>query len=223
MTNLMRVVFAGLFALAAGGAHAALIDRGAYLTDTTSGLDWLDVTASVNRSYTDVSSQFGAGGDFAGWRYATKSELGTLVFHWTGVTPPEFQSVSVPGQLIDGLVDALGSTLDAASMAQFGMTWDARNGYAEGNGQDFTYGYVSDIVASYPNRYISSLVDDDRPSGGSGDYVWLTKGDAPDSSVIASVGSFLVRSASVPEPGTLALLALGLAGLGWSRGDRSGR
>ncbi|MDP1678777.1 MAG: PEP-CTERM sorting domain-containing protein [Candidatus Nitrotoga sp.] len=197
-------------------AVAAFIDSGTYLTDTVSSLDWLDVTASVSRSYTDVSGQVGAGGDFSGWRYATASEVGSLVFHWTGVTPPEFGSVSVPAKSIDGLVEALGSTLDAASLAQFGATWDARNGYAEGNGQDFTYGYVNDTVASTGNRYISSLVDDDRPSGGSGDYVWLTKYDSPDSGVIASVGSFLVRSTSVPEPATYTMMLAGLGLLSFS-------
>lgn len=43
-------------------ASAAFIDHGTYLTDAASGLDWLDVTASVNWSYTDVSGQLAAGG-----------------------------------------------------------------------------------------------------------------------------------------------------------------
>ena len=42
--------------------------------DTVSGLDWLDVNLSVNRSYIDVSTQFGIGGDYEGWRYATVQE-----------------------------------------------------------------------------------------------------------------------------------------------------
>ena len=56
-------------------ANAAIIDNGSYTTDTESGLDWLDVTLSINRSYSDVSSQFGSGGDFEGWRYATGIEF----------------------------------------------------------------------------------------------------------------------------------------------------
>jgi hypothetical protein len=57
------------------------------LTVSTSGLDWLGVTFSVNRSYNDASSQFGVGGDFAGWRYAAGLEFNGLVGHWTGVAP----------------------------------------------------------------------------------------------------------------------------------------
>jgi uncharacterized repeat protein (TIGR01451 family) len=46
--------------------------------DTTSGLDWLDLTQTANRSYNDVSSQLGTGGQFAGFRYATQAEVTAL-------------------------------------------------------------------------------------------------------------------------------------------------
>lgn len=45
---------AAILAASCNVANAAFIDSGTYLTDTTSGLDWLDVTASVNRTYNDV-------------------------------------------------------------------------------------------------------------------------------------------------------------------------
>ena len=43
--------------------------------DTETGLRWLDVPISLNRSYNDVAAQFGAGGDFEGYRFATPSEV----------------------------------------------------------------------------------------------------------------------------------------------------
>jgi uncharacterized repeat protein (TIGR01451 family) len=46
--------------------------------DTMTGLDWLDLTQTANRSYNDVSSQLGAGGQFAGFRYATQAEVTAL-------------------------------------------------------------------------------------------------------------------------------------------------
>ena len=52
-------------------AFAAIYDNGTGTTDSTSGLDWLDLTASTGRSYADVSGEFGTGGDFEGYRYAT--------------------------------------------------------------------------------------------------------------------------------------------------------
>ena len=56
--------------LATGSAQALIIDHGTYTTDTTTGLDWLDVTASLGRTFNDVNSQFGVGGDFEGWGFA---------------------------------------------------------------------------------------------------------------------------------------------------------
>jgi len=53
--------------------------------DTVTGLDWLDVTASLGRSFHDVNNEFGPGGDFEGWRYAIESELVTLFLTSVGV------------------------------------------------------------------------------------------------------------------------------------------
>ena len=39
--------------------------------NTSSGLDWLDLSVTENRSYNDVGSKFGSGQEFEGWRHAT--------------------------------------------------------------------------------------------------------------------------------------------------------
>jgi hypothetical protein len=54
--------------------------------DTSTGLEWLDVTASRNLSFNDVVAQLGAGGAFEGFRHATSSDLGTF-FANLGLTP----------------------------------------------------------------------------------------------------------------------------------------
>ena len=59
-------------------AHAAIVDNGNYTTVTATGLDWLDLTETSNRSYIDISSQLGPGGDFSGWRYASLVEMNSL-------------------------------------------------------------------------------------------------------------------------------------------------
>lgn len=63
----------------AQAASTDFFDHDTYTTDSLSDLDWLDVTASTNRSFNDVSSQFGTGDDFDGWRYATRVEFNALV------------------------------------------------------------------------------------------------------------------------------------------------
>ena len=53
--------------------------------DTDTGLDWLDITLSLNRSFNDVSGELGSGGDYAGFRFATGPDL-TALFEHAGLT-----------------------------------------------------------------------------------------------------------------------------------------
>ena len=55
-------------------AKATLINDGTYVDDTTTGLDWLDLTQTTNLSYNTVSSELGT--TFAGWSFATIAEVG---------------------------------------------------------------------------------------------------------------------------------------------------
>ncbi len=63
--------------------YAEIIDNGRFTTDTDTGLDWLDVTETVNMSYNDVIKEMGIGGKFEGFRYATAEEFNTFVGHYT--------------------------------------------------------------------------------------------------------------------------------------------
>jgi hypothetical protein len=46
--------------------------------DPSTNLEWLSVRATEGMTFNEVSSQLGAGGSFAGYRYATRSELQTF-------------------------------------------------------------------------------------------------------------------------------------------------
>ena len=46
--------------------------------DTDTGLNWLDLTMTSGRSYVDIASELGNGGEFEGWRYASRTEVQTL-------------------------------------------------------------------------------------------------------------------------------------------------
>lgn len=62
--------------------------------DTVSGIEWLDLTVTSNRSYNDISSKLGSGQEFDGWRYATLSEI-TDFFETFGVHPNEYANWSI--------------------------------------------------------------------------------------------------------------------------------
>ncbi len=76
--------------LPAGAAHATLVSMddsvfgaNALTQDSASGFQWLDLTLTGSRSYNDMvgndgSNEFVAGGDFAGFRYATLTEVEQL-------------------------------------------------------------------------------------------------------------------------------------------------
>ena len=53
--------------------------------DSSSGLEWLNLTVTANRSYIDVLSGFGGFIGAFGFQYATPNQVGTLYKH-AGVT-----------------------------------------------------------------------------------------------------------------------------------------
>ncbi len=90
----IKSIAAGLYlgisaiGFAAAPAHAVLLSvadvTGAFggadvvTFDDVNNVEWLDLTQSTGRSFGDVAGEFGAGGDFAGWRHATAFELSIL-------------------------------------------------------------------------------------------------------------------------------------------------
>ncbi len=154
--NQFTSLIAGLLVTAFSfNAHAAIIDNGTYTTDTESGLDWLDVTLSVNRSYSYMTTQFGAGGEFDGWRFATGDELVSLVDNMGGTGPYEGYSgdhENITTQLISLLGDTYASYIDA--------TGDP--GDTEILELDFTIGIIADSFDA--NSQWRAIIDDFDPS-----------------------------------------------------------
>ena len=180
--------------------------------DTVSGLDWLDVTLSVNRSYGDVSSQFGVGGDFKGWRYATISDFDNLL---SGLSLDISNLKGPQGQTWNNTVDV--STAKRI-VSLLGWTY-VNNLPSTGNpfGQKELYGVFGDHYAdifspdgqSPPSHVYGKIGASDTLAYSN------TSGQILHNSSDNLVGSFLVQS--VPEPSILALFTAGLAGLGFAR------
>jgi len=110
--HFMTAITLVLSLIAISPIKADIIDNGSFTTDTQSGLDWLDVTETTYKSYNDVIEQFGKGGDFEGYRYATALEFNTLISHYTGVviSQTEVRQVIEKSANADRLMRMLGST-----------------------------------------------------------------------------------------------------------------
>ncbi len=59
---------------------------GSFTQDTQTGLQWLDLSLTLNKSMNDVKADSGTGGRYSGLRYASEGEVRNL-FTNAGITP----------------------------------------------------------------------------------------------------------------------------------------
>jgi hypothetical protein len=207
----IRAILGALILLVSGQVNAAIISYGSWTTDTDTGLDWLDVTASVNWSFTDISLEFGNGGEFQGWRHATGDEFNTLVGNFTGNPVTSYGYVNQEEDLTDGLIVLLGSTLDSFHLHYNGSTYDAIHGEAEGDYYDFTSGFIADTDVN-GEQYLAFLDDPDWWFG------FFDRSHAHHQTLSRdyseySQGHFLVRVSPIPIPASIWLFGTGILGL----------
>lgn len=180
-------------------AHAAIVDNDSYTTDTTGGLDWLDLTETVGKTYFQVEALFGSGETYDGWAFATQEQLDTLAFNYTGLSSESAINSSSNPNLFDGLITMLGQTFTSSSTAYGSM------------------GLLSDIA--FTSTHVVGSFERFNASPVYGAY---TQGS---SSSKSTVGSFLVRTTTfslepevtaVPEPQTYAMFLFGIALFGFA-------
>jgi len=154
--------------------------------DTETGLDWLDLTATLNLSYNDIEADVG-GWISLGIRHATGSEVCGLFVHALAPAPcPSATSASGSGNLVATLQGFVGITDSGVrAIASNGMFDDGEP--SDGVG----YGQVGYSVLSMSSQ--SSVRENQVFAASASGYV----------------GHWLVRP--VPEPSTGLLLAAGLA------------
>lgn len=168
------------------------LGQGALTRDTDQGLEFLDLTLTQGRSVDDITSQLSPGGEFHGFRYATTSEVATLVNNY-GFSPGAIGGypVSATGDLgvdqLSGLVALLGITHVSTS---------PDSNWAQGK-------TASETGCAVPVLTIRDFSN--HPTLGDDDTFGIA-GCTNSSSTAASLGNFLVRSAPTGNTETTASL-----------------
>ncbi len=162
------------------------------LTVDANGNTWLDWAHTENRSYNDVSSQLGVGGEFEGFRYATEAELSQL---YANAGAPVVNPLFTIDAAYIGPLTALGSLLGIASGFQANALYDLP-------------GSASDVPSANGELGGPGPFHMMTAFAGPGGAVSMRWHNADDNATIASTGHALIL---IPAPGSAALL--GLSGL----------
>lgn len=191
----------------AGAGHAATLQSADWktagdglLTTDGSGLEWLDVTETLGLTYNYVSTQFGAGGAFEGFRYAVAAEI-DLFFRaagWDGQSAWQASNDGITNYVVGftGATDTIGTSVNKHIVMTM-HTGLVGNSVVYSQLQDASCGRFCNPQGTMDSVYVNAnsvLADTGR----------------------YNVASALVRTAvaPVPLPASLPLLLVAFGGLG---------
>lgn len=119
---------------------------GSITRDTVSGLEWLDLNLTTNKSVSEITSQLGSGGQFQGFRYATSAEVFDFFSH-AGIPLIETRPFTVTG-----------SPANIPTVPDLMAVWGITGSALLWPGSTLTHGFIADRpTPEVPVFYISEL------------------------------------------------------------------
>lgn len=193
--DVMKIIkFVALFAtFFSASISAAIIDNGLFSKDTSTGLEWRDLTGTYGKSYDYISSQFGPGGEYQGLRYATLAEFNLFAEHFIG------KPVGTIGN---------GSVEDAYAVAEMAQLMGAPGRHST----CWAYGHIQGITSTSPALGVQTTasLNSEYTSGRRLTSTYITS-SVGSSNSSPYYGSYLVTY-EAPIPAALFMFAPALLG-----------
>lgn len=205
LSKIEKIFVAAILGIFASSASAALMSAdflssgdGLLTVDSGTGLEWLDMTQTLNQSYNSVIAGYNGYTTTYGFRYATAAEV-TTFFTNAGIpvidqtTALNYQAANVaPANALIALI---------------------------GTGDPIFMDAIIADLATASNHRVAVIQGIPNLASATSTMVCTQCGTWSADAIEPRIGSFLVRASSsqVPAPATLALIGLGLAGIRYQR------